>query len=219
MLQSITIEVLLFIQEILDKQLYQLRNLNIAVSSLTSTLHLEGDQYKAYTTITRALTIRKQRSYYFFITRPGSIGKSFLLRSLVDQYTITKKKPLLLVLIGIVANNISSQTIYLVLSLFSKGNTYVFLIFSCQDKTCLKELYTIKVLIIDEVSIVNAYLLGFLLLIFFKIYKQSEPFRNIYVLAFEDLMQLPPINRGKVFTTPIWKIFYLLFLQDLQRQI
>ena len=38
MLQSITTKALLFIQEILDKQLRQLRNLNVAASPLTSTL-------------------------------------------------------------------------------------------------------------------------------------------------------------------------------------
>jgi ATP-dependent DNA helicase PIF1 len=219
MLQSITTEAPLFIQEILDKQLRQLRNLNVAASPLTSTLHLEGDQYRAYTTIIRALTTGKQRSYYFFITGPGGTGKSFLLRSLVDWCTISKKKPLLLAPTGIAANNISGQTIHSALSLFSEESTYVSSIFSRQDKTCLEELRTIKVLIIDEISMVDALLLGFLSSIFCKIHKRSEPFGNMHVLAFGDLMQLPPISGGKVFTAPVWKIFHPLFLRDPQRQI
>lgn len=66
---------------------------------------------------------------------------------------------------------------------------------------------------------VDARLFSFLSSIFSKIHNRSEPFGNMHVLAFGDLMQLPPISGGKVFTAPVWNIFHPLFLRDPQRQI
>ena len=72
---------------------------------------------------------------------------------------------LLLTLIGITARNIRGNTIYLVLLIFEKARAYNTSIFRF-NKTKQKELKTIVILILNEISIVEAKLLNFVLLVF-----------------------------------------------------
>jgi hypothetical protein len=105
-----------------------------------------------------------------------------------------------------------------VLSAFSDSSIYRLSIFS-GDSIQATELQTIKVLIIDKVFIVDAQLFGFISTIFSRLYQNSKPFGNIYIILFGDFIQLPPVSGLKVFNTPAWQLFYLLFLRQPQQQI
>jgi ATP-dependent DNA helicase PIF1 len=183
-----------------------------------ATLQLEGDQYKAYTSITSSITNSLYTGIHFFVTSPGGTGKSFLLKSLESWCQRSRQKPLLLAPTGIAANNVSGKTIHSALSAFSDGSVYRSLIF-LGDSTRAAKLRTIKVLIIDEVSMVDAQLFDFISTIFSWLHQNSKPFGNIHVILFRDLMQLPPVSGFKVFHAPLWRLFHLLFLRQPQRQI
>jgi len=116
---------------------------------------LRGDQYNTYTSITNSITGSRHTGVHFFVTGPGGTGKSFLLKSIEAWCYRSRQKPLLLAPTGIAANNISGQTIHSALSTFSDGSVYRSSIFS-GDQSRADELRTVKVLIIDEISMVDA---------------------------------------------------------------
>ena len=68
--------------DIVQRQLLQLNTMNVAAVEDGATLQLEGDQYKAYTSITNSITSLLYTGVHFFVTGPGGTGKSFLLKSL-----------------------------------------------------------------------------------------------------------------------------------------
>lgn len=45
-------------------------------------LNLQGDQYRAYTTITKLISASQHTGQLFFVTGPRGTGKSFLLKAL-----------------------------------------------------------------------------------------------------------------------------------------
>jgi len=204
--------------DIVQKQLLQLNAMNVAAVGESAALQLEGDQYKAYTSVTNSITSSRYTAVHFFITGPGGTGKSFLIKSLETWCHRSKQKPLLLAPTGIAANNISGKTIHSALSTFSDGSIYRSSIFS-GDSSRADELRTIKVLIIDEISMVDAQLFGFISTVFGRLHQNSRPFGNVHVIVFGDLMQLPPVSGLKVFNAPVWRLFHPLFLREPQRQI
>ena len=161
--------------------------MNVTAVEDGATLQLEGDQYKAYTSITNSITSLLYTSVHFFVTGPGGTGKSFLLKSLEIWCQQSRQKPVLLAPTGIAANNISSKTIHSALSIFSDSSVYILLIFS-RNPNQANELQSIKVLIINKVSIVDTQLFGFLSTIFSQLHQNSRPFGNIHVILFGDLM-------------------------------
>ena len=106
---------------------------------------------------------------HFFVTSPSRIGKSFLLKSLESWCQRSRQKPLLLAPTRIATNNISSKTIHLALLVFFDSSTYRSSIF-LEDPSQANELRSIKVLIIDEMSMVDAQLFCFISIIFSQLY-------------------------------------------------
>ena len=81
----------------------------------------------------------------------------------------------------------------------------------------MRHLRSIQVLIIDEVSMVNAELFTFISTIFARLHDSLRPFGGRHVLCFGDLMQLPPVTGAKVFRSPLWPLFFPLFLTRSRR--
>jgi ATP-dependent DNA helicase PIF1 len=84
-----------------------------------------------------------------------------------------------------------------------------------QKREALRKL---SVIIIDEVLIVEAKLLDFVLSIFRRLKGNNLPFGGVHVIAFGDLMQLPPIEGQKVWKAEVWPLFYPVFLTEPQSQ-
>lgn len=206
------------LQHLVRQQLLQLNTMHISSDIHSATLELEGDQYKAYTAVTSSIQGSRHTGVHFFITGPGGTGKSFLLKALEAWCARSRQTPLLLAPTGIAANGISGRTIHSVLSLFSGGGVYKSSIFS-GDPERANQLRKVQVLILDEVSMVDSELFGFISSIFSRLHEDQRPFGNIHVILFGDLMQLPPVSGLKVFNAPAWRLFHPLFLQEPQRQI
>lgn len=154
----------------------------------------------------------------FFVTGPGGTGKSFLLKALEAWSNHSRNKALLLAPTGIAVNSISGSTIHSALALFSEGASYRPGVRAAGDDR-RAALRRVKVLIIDEVSMVDSQLLEFVSATFSTIHNNAKPFGNLHIVVFGDLMQLPPVKGYKVFYSPLWRLFHPLFPEQPQRQI
>ncbi|GBB85070.1 hypothetical protein RclHR1_11640008 [Rhizophagus clarus] len=65
---------------------------------------------------------------------------------------------------------------------------------------------------------VSADLLSFISDLFTKLHNKPIKFGGIPILLIGDLAQLPPVKGAQVFFSPVWKIFFPLFLTFSRRQ-
>jgi len=168
------------------------------------TLHMGPDQYSAFSTLSTTFDqlhiINSQ--WLFFITGSAGVGKSYLLLAIqqnLDSWWLTYVK---LTPTGIAAVNIQGQMIHSALSMMTSnfGNrmmSYVSSIFQSEEK--LMEMKGYQVLLIDEISMVSAEMLTFISSTFGQLHGNAKPFGGICVIAFGDLLQLPPIVGQQVF--------------------
>ena len=66
----------------IQKQLKQLNCIKMPSITKGAVLNLQGDQYRAYTIITKSISAFRHIGQLFFVTGPGGTGKSFLLKAL-----------------------------------------------------------------------------------------------------------------------------------------
>ena len=141
-------------------------------------------------------------------------------------------KPRVLVLAptGVAAVNISGNTLHSGLGIpvgnFSKS------IPKLNDKwhsTLRQQLSELRVMIIDEISMVSNNLLLHIHQRLTEIFGTSQeiPFAGISILAFGDFYQLPPINARPIFAeyrdpmlniAPLWRLFRMGELTEVMRQ-
>ena len=76
-----------------------------------------------------------------------------------------------------------------------------------------------QVLLIDEISLVSAEMLTFILSTFGRLHGNAKPFGGICVIDFGDLLQLSPIVGQQVFKCMLWWLFFSLFLTQWRCQI
>src|SRR5438045_6969714 len=95
---------------------------------------------------------------------------------------------------GIAANNISGQTLHSTLAIGQSQTDSRFKssVFQWEEER-RRDLKQTRVLIIDEISMVNSELLMFVLSIVARLHGDCSPFGNIHVICFGNLMQLPPV--------------------------
>jgi len=216
------------LQDVISSQLSSLRNsIPITLSSSNVvydfTLHMGSDQYTAFSVLSS--TFADLQNYhgqkFFFVTGSAGVGKSYLLSAI--QQTLDKRRISYLKLAptGIAAVNIQGQTIHSALSMTTsnfgdKTTSYVTSIFKSEEKQ--RELRKHHVLLIDEVSMVSAELLAFLSSTFSRLPNNCQPFGGVYVIAFGDLLQLPPVVGQTIFKSTLWRLFFPLFLTKSRRQ-
>ena len=131
---------------------------------------------------------------------------------------------------GCAASNIQGQTLNAAFG-FSFDNKYRSLSDKMRDKR-RTELQNLKLVIIDEVSMVKADMLYMLDLRLQEITQKEIPFGGIGVICFGDLMQLRPIQGKFIFEEPKntadfseahlldprWKMFHSVILEKNHRQ-
>ena len=110
------------------------------------------------------------------------------------------------------AENIEGKTIYSTLRIKDLLNNRQSL--AIHDQNLRQELKKIKPVIIDEVSMVSAEMLSFIMFIsdlFMKLHNKPIEFGSTPILLIRDLAQLPPIKGAQAFFSPAWKRFSLYF--------
>ena len=187
----------------------------------------------------RTLCPSTVKPIYLFITGNGGCGKSHLAKTLFHFLTKTlayhsgepvKPRVLVLAPTGVAAINVNGNTMHSVLGIpvgnFRKS------IPKLNDKkrsTLRHQLSEVKVILIDEISMVSNYLLLHIHQRLKEIFGTSEdiPFSGISILAFGDFYQLPPINARPVYgeykdpllnIAPLWRLFKMGELTEVMRQ-
>ena len=186
-------------------------------------LHMGQDQYEAYSMIMDAINHRRSvvNHRLFFITGSAGTGKSFVLSSIERTLQLRHIPFLKLAPTGIAAVNIGGQTIHSALSITtsgtgSKSTSFITSIHRSQEK--MDELRKIEVLLLDEMSMVSSELLSFVSTQFSTLHNTGRPFGGIMVVAFGDLLQLPPVAGLPVYRSNLWSLFFPLFLTASRRQ-
>jgi len=148
---------------------------------------LRREQYGCYTAVTQNILASTNSRRYFFITGPGGTGKSYLLKAIQHWYNVSRNQCILLAPTRIAARNIGGSTIHSALSIFTESREYQTSLFS-YSKEKRDALGELRVIILDEISMVDGILLNNISSIFIKIKKNTRPFRGLHVIALGDLL-------------------------------
>ncbi len=175
---------------------------------------------------TTALEILKSGKNVF-ITGSAGTGKTYLLRQYIQYLKERRIHPTVVAPTGIAASHLKGQTIH---SFFALGirdtvvdNGYVAFLL---EKSYLKSRFSkLKVLIIDEVSMVSPEIFASMDKVLRAFKNNPEPFGGVQVIISGDFFQLPPVSREfkeKRFAwqSPVWKSLGLksCYLQEKFRQ-
>ncbi|CCU55825.1 unknown similar to baculovirus helicase-2 [Choristoneura biennis entomopoxvirus] len=152
--------------------------------------------------------------YPIFITGSAGSGKSYLLRCIIDKFKDYNINPDIAAFTAIVSKSIGGRTIH---SLFK------FDFFGKCLKPNVSLLKNMKVLIIDEISMVSAKYLDSINDMLMKYKKNTNVFGGVFVIVFGDLYQLEPISNDEndelpVYKSIVWQNFLKYQLYENMRQ-
>ena len=157
-----------------------------------------------------ALKILKS-GHNVFLTVSAGTGKTHILNEFIIYLKSRKILPTIVAPTGIAASHLNGQTIHSFFSLGIRDTIDEAFISNLLDKKYLQTRFKkLKILIIDEISMVSPNVFSAIDQIL-RAFKQSdEPFAGIQVVLSGDFFQLPPISKnadGKRFAwqSPSWK--------------
>ena len=141
-----------------------------------------------------------------FITGPGGSGKSYLIDKIVKYltskgicYQITSTTGCSAVLLSnniqINGNNVNVKTIHSFSGIaLCKGENEIIINNAVNNSFLSKRWRQVKVLIIDEVSMMSCKIFNVIETIARKTRRNDKPFGNIQIILLGDFLQLPPIH-------------------------
>ncbi len=161
-----------------------------------------------------------------FLTGQAGVGKSFIINYFIRHFRENveseKKRLFVTSLTGISALIIGGQTIHRFCGIGLGDKPIDELVKHINRHANVKERYMVtKVLIIDEISMMNPELFDKIDLIFRKVRKNDAPFGGIQLILSGDLLQLPPVNSNEfVFDAFNWDdvIQETIYLDEVMRQ-
>lgn len=147
-----------------------------------------------------------------YISGIAGSGKSYLLRQLYEEAKYKKINCVLTSTTGVSAFNIGGCTIHswssivLPTQLPKDVEEYINKIVTRIKfkRYLLKKWQNLKILFIDEVSMLGANYIDVLDTVARKIRNNPHPFGGIQVVASGDMLQLPPVNDSFCFDSPCW---------------
>lgn len=147
-----------------------------------------------------------------FLTGPAGTGKSFLLKYFISWYQLNKEidseKIFITSTTGLSSIIIDGMTInrYSGIGIGNKDvETYYKNIF--KNKSLKNRWLNTKILIIDEISMMDPEIFDKLEILARKIRKSNKPFGGIQIILSGDFLQLPPVKSDKFcFESLTWKI-------------
>ena len=122
---------------------------------------------------------------YYFITKLGGIGKSYIINLIINMLTQRHSKYLLLAPTGVAAQNIDGKTIHSELQIVSSPSSFYIRAFI--DKELKNLLKTVDTIIIDKILMVSAELFDFIFGIFATLHNNTITFGGINVIVVDDL--------------------------------
>ena len=146
-----------------------------------------------------------------FLTGSAGTGKTHILNEFVLYLKSRKVIPTIVAPTGIAASHLNGQTIHSYFSLGIRDSIDEYFISNLIEKKYLQTRFKkLKVLIIDEISMVSPNMFTSIDKILRAFKQNDNPFGGIQVILSGDFFQLPPIsknNDGKRFAwqSPSWK--------------
>ena len=130
-----------------------------------------------------------------FITGGGGVGKSYLIKQLSEELPLV-----ITASTGIAAVNIGGQTLHswAGIGIGDKPiEQIVGFLNSPKGKNKLREINNADFLVIDEISMLNSYILDYVNEVLKQVRGINEPFGGIRVIMVGDMLQLPPVKIGE----------------------
>lgn len=172
-----------------------------------------------------------------FFTGSAGTGKSVLLKTIIKSlnHKYGRSNVAITASTGIAACHIGGITVHLFAGIgLGKGKFDDIIKKVKKNRKALRRWRTIKVLIIDEISMIDAQLFTLLDQLGQKIRRQNLPFGGIQVIVCGDYYQLPPVSKMEIqadgsevkdeaafaFESPSWKncVSTTIVLQEVFRQ-
>jgi len=161
---------------------------------------------------------RYQKGHNLFITGPGGTGKTKLIQHLIDYAKQNNKKFQVCALTGCasVLLNCGARTIHSWSGIrVARGPKDQIIASITRNRKTVRNWKSIKILIVDEVSMMSQKMFEILDELGKIIRNSSAPFGGIQVVFTGDFFQLPPVGTdGEVetakfcFETPLWKTVF-----------
>ena len=161
-----------------------------------------------------------------FITGSAGTGKTYLLNLYTQYLNERRVYPTIVAPTGIAASHLGGQTIHSFFSLGIRDSIDEGYVDFLLDKKYLKARFSkLKVLIIDEVSMISPEMFSAMDLILRGFKGTDAPFGGVQVVISGDFFQLPPVSKVKkekrfAWQSPVWKDLGLqtCYLQEKFRQ-
>jgi hypothetical protein len=132
-----------------------------------------------------------------FMTGSAGTGKTYILNEYIMYLKSRKIIPTIVAPTGIAASHLNGQTIHSYFALGIRDNIDEYFIESLLSKKYLQTRFNkLKVLIIDEISMVSPEIFSAIDQIIQAFKNNNSPFGGIQVILSGDFFQLPPISRG-----------------------
>lgn len=182
---------------------------------MNSSVQLNELQQKAY-------DIVMQNKQNIFLTGPGGVGKSFLIKKIKKDLAIIGTNVALTSTTGISAQIIGGTTLHSYLGIQLGTKTFDVLLLQLQQNIfMLNRWKRVEMLIIDEVSMMSIELFEKLEKLARTIRKNEKPFGGIQLILSGDWLQLPSVTKSDfLFESDIWNtvIQHTIYLTQVIRQ-
>lgn len=150
-----------------------------------------------------------------FISGPGGVGKSFVLKAIIEEFTARKRAFRVAASTGVAALNIGGSTIHSLLGTNIKHNVNEIkpLIGTRTFHKAQFRLSFLQTIIIDEISMLSGDYISMMDFWLRQIRNQpNDVFGGCQVIFCGDFLQLPPVEKGEkpryryAFQSPSWKM-------------
>ncbi len=175
-------------------------------------------------TQSRAIEVLIGGSNVFLTGSPGS-GKTYVLNKFIKELNRVGRKVAITATTGIAATHISGVTIHSWLGFKPGSMSYFDIEKLTKNKELIDKYQSTEVLIIDEVSMMNAMFLDQINIICQKLRRNSKSFGGLQIVLVGDLFQLPPVGLGGgnieyIFKSSSWSVAQLkiCYLTEQHRQ-
>ena len=157
-----------------------------------------------------------------FITGSGGVGKSFTIQHIINWAQENYINIGVTAATGAAAFLINGRTIHSFLGIGLGNGTSTKLATKtlATNELVYTRINTLKILVIDEISMISAELFKKISEYLCIIKKNNKPFGGIQIVLSGDFCQLPPINGEYCFTSDVWKTseIKIIILEELVRQ-
>lgn len=133
-----------------------------------------------------------------FISGPGGVGKSFVLKQIIEEFRARSHKFRIAASTGVAALNVGGSTIHGLLGTRLAGNikeAKEYLGTNAMQKAQYR-LNFIKTIIVDEVSMLSGDYITMMDFWLQQVRSNQEPFGGVQIIFCGDFLQLPPVEKG-----------------------